>query len=310
MRPNLANRAEYDRRLHRVLAHIDAHLGESIKLERLARVANFSAFHLHRIFLAHFGETIGSYLTRRRVEQGATRLASQPRLRVLDAALAVGFGSAEAFTRAFRKHFGSAPSVWRLRSAASWRNHSKIGQVKSKRGQAKPSRPVYASGMNQTKSTLLRVLVASRPAVRIAYMRYQGPFGEPLGRFWREDVYPWLAANDLLHSPRYGISHDDPKVTAANKCRYDAGVEVGESFVPSLNTQITTVPGGLYAFTKFKGTSVETPSIWERILREWLPASGYQLDARPCFEYYPTDGEYDEKTGAFTCELCMPIAKL
>jgi AraC-like DNA-binding protein len=37
------------------------HLGESIKLEHLARVANFSSFHLHRLFLAHLGETIGSY---------------------------------------------------------------------------------------------------------------------------------------------------------------------------------------------------------------------------------------------------------
>jgi AraC family transcriptional regulator len=55
---------------------------------------------------------------------------------------------------------------------------------------------------------------------------------------------------------------------------------------------------------------VEIPQTWERILREWLPASGYQLDARSCFEYYAPDGEYDEKTGVFTCELCIPIAKL
>src|ERR1022692_1779846 len=76
MRPSLAHRAEYERRLHRVLAHIDTHLGEPIDLARLARVANFSVFHLHRIFSAHVGETLGSYLTRRRVEQAAARLAS------------------------------------------------------------------------------------------------------------------------------------------------------------------------------------------------------------------------------------------
>jgi AraC family transcriptional regulator len=310
MRPSPAYRAEYERRLHRVLAHIDTHLDESINLARLARVANFSVFHLHRIFSAHVGETLGSYLTRRRVEQAAARLASQPLLRILDVALAVGFGSAEAFARAFKKHFGCTPSQWKTRPVARWYKKDKIGQMKSRLGQAKGQRKAYASLMVQTKLSPLQVAVTTRPVVRIAYLRYQGPFGEPLGRFWGEQVYPWLAANDLLGAPRYGVSQDDPQVTAANKCRYDAGAEVGKDFVPSQNAQIATLPGGLYACTKFKGTSAGIPLIWERILREWLPASGYQLDARSCFEYYPTDGEYDEKTGTFTAELCMPIVKL
>src|ERR1022692_2168633 len=184
MRPSLAHRAEYERRLHRVLAHIDTHLGEPIDLARLARVANFSVFHLHRIFSAHVGETLGSYLTRRRVEQAAARLASQPLLRVLDIALAVGFGSAEAFTRAFKKHFGCAPSQWKTRPAARWYEKGKISQMKSSLGQEKRSRTAYASVMAQTKSSPLQIAVTTRPVVRIAYLRYQGPFGEPLGRFW------------------------------------------------------------------------------------------------------------------------------
>src|ERR1039457_7285050 len=101
MRPSLAHRAEYERRLHRVLAHIDTHLGEPIDLARLARVANFSVFHLHRIFSAHVGETLGSYLTRRRVEQAAARLASQPLLRGGRIALGGWFGSDRA-TRSAR----------------------------------------------------------------------------------------------------------------------------------------------------------------------------------------------------------------
>lgn len=51
-------RAEYERRLHRVLAHIDAHLDEPIDLAQLAKVANFSDFQFHRIFAAHVGETL------------------------------------------------------------------------------------------------------------------------------------------------------------------------------------------------------------------------------------------------------------
>ena len=46
------------------------------------------------------------------------------------------------------------------------------------------------------------------------------------------------------------------------------------------------------------------------LLRERLPSSGLQLDARPCFEYYPKDAEYDSKTGAFTCEIYAPVVPL
>src|SRR5688572_28367924 len=132
----------------------------------------------------------------------------------------------------------------------------------------------YGSGMAKTTTVPLQVTIQSRPAVRVAYLRYQGPFGEPLGRFWGERVYPWMLAQNLVGAPRYGISHDDPLVTEADKCRYDAGVEVGADFVPAQGAQITTLPAGNYAGTKFKGTAAEVPHVWHRILREWLPASG------------------------------------
>lgn len=310
MTPGRTHRGEYERRLHTVLAYIDTHLDEPVDLARLAAVANFSAFHFHRIFAAHVGETLGCYLTRRRVEQAAVRLASQPRLSVLSVALDVGFGSAEAFTRAFKKHFGCTPSQWKTQKPPRGLEESKISQAKSRLGQENRGKKRYASSMSQTKSSPLQVTVKTRPAVRIAYLRYQGPFGEGVGKFWHEEAYPWLVSSNLIGAARYGVSHDDPQVTDQNKCRYDAGAEIGKDFVPSQNAQIATLPGGLYACTKFKGTSAEIPGTWKRILRDWLPASGYQLDARDCFEYYPPDGDYDEESGAFSCELCIPIAKL
>jgi AraC family transcriptional regulator len=163
--------------------------------------------------------------------------------------------------------------------------------------------------MTKTKLPPLQVSVANHRAVRIAYLRYQGPFGPPVGRFWSRKVYPWLVANSLLGAPRYGVSHDDPAVTDNGKLRFDAGAEVEKDFVAGPDAQMGTVPGGLYASTRFQGRSREVPAAWDRLLREWLPASGYQLDGRPCFEYYPPEGEMDEKTGAFTCDLRIPIAK-
>jgi AraC family transcriptional regulator len=66
----------------------------------------------------------------------------------------------------------------------------------------------------------------------------------------------------------------------------------------------------LHRVLEFKGLSSDVPALWDRLLREWFPESGYQLDARPCFEYYPVDGFFDEKTGAFSCELVAPVTRL
>jgi transcriptional regulator GlxA family with amidase domain len=52
-----ANQAEYSARMHRVLEHIDRHLDQELDLRALARVANFSAFHFHRVFFSWTGET-------------------------------------------------------------------------------------------------------------------------------------------------------------------------------------------------------------------------------------------------------------
>src|SRR5262249_13542040 len=122
------SRAEYERRMHRVLEHVDRHLDGPLDLEALAGVAHFSPYHFHRLFAAWMGETVGDYLRRRRVEIAAMRLAAQPRLAILDVALSVGFGSAEAFSRAFKARFGVSPS--------SWRTNSNPDQVDRKHDQA------------------------------------------------------------------------------------------------------------------------------------------------------------------------------
>src|SRR3982074_2287496 len=132
------SRAEYDGRMHRVLEHIDRQLDQPLDLETLAEVAHFSPFHFHRLFSAWMGETLGDYLRRRRVEIAATRLVAQPRVSVLQLALSVGFGSAEAFARAFKKRFGCSPTLWRLQESALRPAKSNPGQMKRNIDQVRP----------------------------------------------------------------------------------------------------------------------------------------------------------------------------
>src|SRR6186997_983917 len=113
MAASRSSQAEYQKRLHAVIEYIDRHLDEDLDLATLANVASFSPFHFHRLFRALMGEALGDYVRRRRLEIAGVRLLSQEGVSVLNIALGVGFGSAEAFTRAFRARFDCSPTEWR-----------------------------------------------------------------------------------------------------------------------------------------------------------------------------------------------------
>jgi AraC family transcriptional regulator len=298
-----ANLAEYSARMHRVLEHIDRHLDQELELRTMARVAHFSAFHFHRVFFAWTGETLGAYLRRRRVEIAASRLAGQPKLTVLSIATSVGFGSTEAFARAFKARFGCTATAWRADIERQRNPGQALGNPNQANGQS--------GGKNISTvppGVAMKVKIIDRQPVKVTYLRHVGPYGRPLSEFWQHIVYPWLAVNSQLGQPRYGISLDDPKITAASKCRYDAGVEVrGQLTVPG-ESQTTTIPGGQYAMTQFCGTAEQVGGVWESMLRDWLPKSGMQLDARPFFEYYPPEAGFDENTGKFSCDIAIPVA--
>jgi AraC family transcriptional regulator len=303
------SRDVYVDRMHRVTEYIDQHLDQFLDLETLAEVAHFSPFHFHRLFSALMGETLGAYLRRRRCEVAATRLLAQPKLSVLQIALDVGFGSAEAFTHAFGARFGCSPTTWRLRQAAERAAISNPDQANSNPDQVQWDK-VLKNGVPIKTETLMKVQIIERKPTAIAYLRHVGPYGQPLGTFWQMQVYPWMVASGLIGQPRYGISHDDPRVTAPQQCRYDAGCEIPANVLARGDAHRTTIPGGRYAALGFKGVVADFESAWNAILRDWLPSSGLQLDSRPMFEYYPTDSSYDPATGVLECQLCVPVVPL
>ena len=83
----------------------------------LAARLHLSRFHADRLIAAAGGEPPGALRRRILLERAAYRLATTDE-EVLPIALDAGYGSHEAFTRAFARAFGTAPSVWRRRAGA------------------------------------------------------------------------------------------------------------------------------------------------------------------------------------------------
>ena len=82
--------------------------------DELASRLHLSRFHLDRIVSSVAGEPPAAFRRRVLLERAAYRLWTT-RASILDVAVEAGYGSHEAFTRAFTKAYGVGPSRWRAR---------------------------------------------------------------------------------------------------------------------------------------------------------------------------------------------------
>lgn len=97
-------------RLRKVANHVDAHLDGVLSLDDLADIAHMSRFHFERVFRDYSGETPIARVRRLRLELARRRIERGNITSLLDLAFDSGYGSAEAFSRAFSSHHGIPPS--------------------------------------------------------------------------------------------------------------------------------------------------------------------------------------------------------
>ena len=95
-----------------VLRYIRAHIHEPLDRETLAEVAGFSVPHFHRVFTAQVGESAISYVRRLRLQRAGRKLRMGA-VDITDVALAAGYDSHAAFSKAFRQQYGLSPSEFR-----------------------------------------------------------------------------------------------------------------------------------------------------------------------------------------------------
>lgn len=98
------------------LEYIERNLTADFSQEDCAKTACCSLSGLQKLFRSVFRRSVGDYVTRRRLTAAARELQQSERT-ALDISLEYGWGSAEAFTRAFSRVWGVTPSEYRK----SWR---------------------------------------------------------------------------------------------------------------------------------------------------------------------------------------------
>ncbi|MFV0419262.1 MAG: GyrI-like domain-containing protein [Dysgonomonas sp.] len=280
---------EYDKAVNKVVDYINRHLFESPDVKKLSEIANISEFHFHRIFKAIIGENIGEYINRLRLEYIAEHL-QMTRHTLDEIATKTGYANKYALSKAFKKHFGMSPSVFRNQPTDSVHNFF-----------AEDSR----------KTIALEPVIKRIAQKKLVYIRIIDWYGSPesyakawgkLGRFAIE--------KDLLNKNTefIGLAFDNPTITLPENCRFYACITINKEISPEGPFGLQTIKGGLYAIFTLKGSYEGLMDMYYNIFIKWLPESGYKLDGGGCFEKYLNNPDH-VPTEELLTEIYIPVVK-
>jgi len=319
-------RQEYLARINRVIDYIEKNLDGDLSLQKLARVANFSRFHFHRIFKSMLNETLNRFIQRVRVEKAASQLVSNPRKSITEIALDTGFSGSASFARAFREIFQMSASDYRL---AGKNVQSNIGKTVSNNRKtisniqedarefsfyidSQTRNPIWRIQMNAQPE--MKVEVKNMPEFTVAYVRHIGPYKGDGALFESlfNKLMTWAGPRGLLQFPEtkvLSVYHDDPKVTDETKLRTSACITIPGNTPVDGEIGKMTLPGGQFAVARFELKHDEYEAAWDALMGVWLPQSGYQPDDRLCYELCHTSPK-DDPEGRAKVDICVPVKPL
>ena len=114
--PEPCLRSEDEAALEAAARYLEENLSEDHSLAQISRTVHLNEFKLKKGFKEYFQTTVFGYLRQKRMEY-ASRLLTQNKVTVIEAAQAVGYSNPSHFSRAFRNAFGVNPREYLLSSS-------------------------------------------------------------------------------------------------------------------------------------------------------------------------------------------------
>lgn len=270
----------------KALWYIENNFAGELMLDEIANVAGVSRYHVSRAFGEAIGRPITGYVRGRRLTEAAKALAAGA-TDILTVALEVGYGSHEAFTRAFREQFGLTPE-----SVRAQRHVDNIELVE-------------AVAMNHSVlKDIAEPRFESRKAFLVAGVSARYDYescGGGIPAQWQRFAPHIGSVPGQVGTDAYGVRYNSDD----NGLDYLCGVEVGEfSQLPPELSRVR-VPANRYAVFTHHGHISAIRSTWSTIWSKWLPKSGHQIADAPDFERY--DARFDARSGNGEVEIWVPL---
>ena len=282
--------------LNRLVDLVEEHLAEDLDVARLATTLGTTEHHLRRMFSSLAGMPLSEYVRRRRMTVAAAEVVGGSG-DLMGIAVRHGYGSVEAFGRAFRSVHGVGPGDAR-RSGGPFRSQPRLRFRLTVEGAA----PVD-------------VRIATRPAFRLAGHAARVPLVHEgvnpaiqrhVAAIAPEEHLRLKALGDTEPAGLLAVSTDlDPDRREGSELTYLHGVAVtAEAPVPG-DLDVVDVDPGTWAVVRAEGPYPGAlQELWAATATEWFPSTAWRL--RPGPEVVAVLDRADDFSTA-TVELWLPV---
>ena len=283
--------------LNRVVEHVDANLDDDIDIAALAGSLGTTEYHVRRMFSALAGMPLSEYVRRRRMTVAAGDIVGDDDL--LTIAVRYGYGSTEAFNRAFRAVHGVSP--------ADVRRHG--GPLRSQ--------PQLRFRLTVEGNSPMDTRITDRPAFRLVGHAARVPL-------IHEGVNPHIQAHIAAlplsgHERLKALSDTDPHgllqvsddvdsdYTEGSDLTYLHGVAVSEATTVPDDLDAIEVPAGTWAVFRTTGAYPSAlQSTWAATAGDWFPSNPWRLRPGPSIVSVL---ERSPDFSTATCELWLPVER-
>ena len=283
--------------LNQIVDHIEEHLDDEIDIAAVATRLGTTEYHLRRMFSSLAGMPLSEYVRRRRMSVAASELLGDADL--LDIAVRYGYGSTEAFARAFRAVHGVSPADVR-RDGGPLRMQQQLRFRLTVEG-----------------NTTMDTRIAERPAFRLIGHSARVPL-------IHEGANPHIQAHIASlpaaeHVRLKGLSNTepagllqvsadvDPDYAEGSDLTYLHGVAIDAAAEVPGDLDIIDVPAGTWAVFRTSGDyPAALQSMWAATATDWFPSNPWRLRPGPSIVVV-LDRADDSSTA--TCELWLPIER-
>lgn len=281
--------------LNRLVDIIEDHLTDELDIAAVARELGTTEYHLRRMFSSLAGMPVSEYIRRRRMTAAAADVLAGGEL--LGIAVRHGYGSTEAFTRAFRSVHGAGPGEVR-RDGGPLRSQSRLRFRLTVEG-----------------NTPMDTRITDRPAFRLVGhaarvpLIHQGanPHIQAHIASLPDDEHARLKAlGDTQPRGLLQVSADaDPDYTEGSELTYLHGVAVNEGTSVPEDLDAIEVPAGSWVVFRTTGPYPSAlQSTWAATATDWFPSNPWRLREGPAIVAI-VDRADDFSTA--TTELWLPV---
>lgn len=270
--------------IHQVCRYIDQNLFNELDATVFYRISNLSKYHFRRVFTSVTGENIGNYIYRLRLEYIA-HLLINTQMTLNEICQHTNYQSKGSLAKAFRKHFGMSTSEYKQQFS---------GQISAIDRQQDIGLVPEIRKIQEISAICLSVAdnyktIENYTLIWYQLLEYQQKSTKGADRF-------------------ISISLDDPLITPIEQCRFYIGITTSERDKTNGKFSLITLPQGIYAIFRFKGSYTLLQNFYREIYERWLLQNGYRQKGTMSFEMYMNTPCEVESTELVT-DIYFPIEK-